>query len=104
VRAEAAYRLALDAKPASEEAVTNLVAVMLRAERGREAGRWLATYLTEQPKALFAYALAARVAAQLGNRAAALEWVGRGLEVSRTQQDRRQEAALRNLEERLRAP
>jgi tetratricopeptide (TPR) repeat protein len=58
--AERAYRLALEARPDHEEALTNLVAGMQRTGRGKEAGAFLSHFLTQYPRATFAYSLAAR--------------------------------------------
>jgi tetratricopeptide (TPR) repeat protein len=102
--AEAAYRLALDAKRDHEESVTNLVAVMLRTGRAGEAQSLLSTFIAQHPRATFAYSLAARVAAQRGDRTTAIELVTRGLQVAGEEKNREQEQALRILQQKLRTP
>ena len=99
-----AFRQALIAKPDHEESLTNLVAVWLRTGRTAEAREVLASFLTVHPEAVFGYSLAARIAAQSGGRAEAVQFATRGLEKARAQRDERQEQALRGLLERLRAP
>jgi tetratricopeptide (TPR) repeat protein len=102
--AEAAYRVALEARPDHEEALTNLVAVMQRTGRGNEAGVSLSRFIAQYPRATFAYSLSARVAAQNGNRAAALEFATRALALAREQKDPQQEQTIRALLQRLGGP
>jgi tetratricopeptide (TPR) repeat protein len=103
-RAQEAFLAALAIAPAQEEGLTNFVAVCLRTGREAEARERLARVIETHPNATHAYPLAARVAAQTGDRPAAIRWVERGLAVARAQQEPRQEQALRALLERLRAP
>lgn len=102
VRAEGAYRQALEVRADHEEALTNLVAVWLRAGRAGEASDLLSDFISKNPEVAFAYSLAARVVAQAGDRNAALELVARGIELARARQESRMEQELRSLHERLR--
>jgi tetratricopeptide (TPR) repeat protein len=97
--AEAAYRQALDVKPDHEESWTGLVALWQRTDRVKEARVRLESLVRENPRATFAYALAARVALQAGDRAAGLDWIERGLAAAAVTGERRQEEALRRLHE-----
>jgi tetratricopeptide (TPR) repeat protein len=97
--AEAAYRQALDIKPDHEESWTGLVALWQRSGRTKEARARLESLIRENPRATFAYGLAARVALQTGDRAAGLDWIERGLAAAEAGGDRRQEEALRRLRE-----